>query len=232
MKPAIALVFAGLIPVSAATIQAKYEGYYGGTVKMSTNSGGSYATVGGGIFFFERTGGTYNDGPAIGEDYYAMCIEPWEWISSGATHTWNVQTLPQGNTFGTFSTAKVDLLSELFGRYWPDFDVLLSPKQEALALQIAVWEIVGETSGTFNLTGGVMRFKDASIANTISRASTMLSSLDGTGPKAQGLMVMEKRGVQDYVFQITTTPPQEVPEPTHLLGIGLAALALLKRRLG
>lgn len=229
-----------MMPLSAATIVAKYEGYQGGTVKMSTNSGSSYSTVGGGVFVFERTGGDYSDGPLLNKDFYAMCIEPQEWISGAGPHTWDVHPLEDGNTsIGSFLPTRFNLLSELFGRYWPDFDNLpnsfpASTSEEALALQIAVWEIVGEGAGPFAAnyaTTGVMRFKNASITSALTLAGTMLTSLDGTGPKADGLMAMLKTGKQDYVFQIETTPPQEVPEPSHLLGLGLLALVALKKRL-
>jgi hypothetical protein len=43
---------------------------------------------------------------------------------------------------------------------------------------------------------------------------------------------MVNDGRQDYVFQIGSEPPQEVPEPTHLLGGGLLILLALRRRLG
>jgi hypothetical protein len=59
----------------------------------------------------------------------------------------------------------------------------------------------------------------------------MLSSLSGEVPKAEGLMAMVNRSTQDYVFQIETNPPQEVPEPAHLMGLGLLALVALKKRL-
>ncbi len=79
-------VLASALPSTAATIQATYTGYYGGTVDM-TLGGVNKGSVGGGIFTFDRTGGTYLDGPELSLDgnFLAMCIEPTERISSSST---------------------------------------------------------------------------------------------------------------------------------------------------
>jgi hypothetical protein len=233
INSSLVLLFAFSLAESAATIKAKYEGYFGGRVEMSLNSGSNWKTVGGGVFFFERTNGDYNDGPAVGEDYYAMCFEPTEWISVNAEPTWNVQTLPEGNSSsGAFTATQVTLLTELFGRYWPDLSELLDPKKEALAMQIAVWEIVSET-GALGVETGSTRFRNPSITGALDRTSEMLGSLTGHSDyMALGLRTMVARGVQDYIFQIDDNPPQEIPEPSHLAVGGLLILLWMKRRVG
>ncbi len=226
-----ALLFAAIIPLSAATIQAKLESYHGGTVKMSIDNG-SFKTAGGGVFSFKRTGGTYLDGPELNAEdiFYAMCIEPTQAISVGSTHEWEVRDLALGNLpTRTFSPEQVEALTGLFGMYWPDFEIMLNPASEALSLQVAVWEVVRETGDAWDVYDGAIKFQDV-VAGTLSRADFMLKSLSGEVPQAKGLMAMVNRRTQDYVFQIETLPPQEVPEPTHLMGLGLLALVALKKR--
>lgn len=233
VKLVLTLILAAVVPLSAATMEAKYEGYHGGTVKMSVD-GGSFKTVGGGVFSFKRTGGTYLDGPELNAQdiFYAMCIEPTQAIAAGSTNAWDVRDLAQGNLPArAFSTEQVEALTGLFGMYWPDFETKLNPAGEALSLQVAVWEVVRETEDAWDVYSGAIKFQDV-VANTLSRADFMLKSLSGEVPEAKGLMAMVNRSTQDYVFQIDELPPQEVPEPTHLMGLGLLALLALKKRLG
>lgn len=232
-------LFGGTLSSSAATIVASYKSYSGGTVSMSTNNGasGSFRTVGGGMFTFQKTGGTYTDGPemfdVLNNKFYTICFEPLESISGGS-FTWEVGDLAGGNsTRNPFSALQVSLLTELFGRHWSDLTQPLSPAKNALSMQVAVWEIVQESSNNpLNVSSGQIQFSSASIAGTLSQAQDWLDELPGPGgPMTAGLKTMVNRGKQDYIFQIETLPPQEVPEPTHLLGGGLLALLALRRRL-
>ena len=72
----------------------------------------------------------------------------------------------------------------------------------------------------------------STVAGTLVLANSYLTSLDGTGDMATGIRTMLRERTQDYAFQVEGGPPQEVPEPTHLLGGGLLLLLALRKRLG
>jgi len=144
-----------------------------------------------------------------------------------------VASLSQGTTnIGGMGVTKANELRELFGRFYPVFGVPLD-QQHAAALQIAIWEIVREDSGTLNVYGGNTRFRNESVAGTIALAQTYLDQIDGHGPLARGLLALisgtpSVPGTQDLVVQ------EAVPEPGTL---GLAAFAcvaflgVIRRRL-
>jgi hypothetical protein len=173
---------------------------------------------------------TQVSGPQLGNlpgQFLAFCIEPREFVSQGSNYTYTVSTLEQGATnIGGMGVAKANLLRELFGRY----DPVLSTQLDALhasAMQIAIWEIVRETSGVLNVTNGNIKFQNGADQAAVNLAQSYLSSLDGHGPMLNNLYALTNFGAQDVIIQYTT------PEPATFLTLGTALIAgscLLRRR--
>lgn len=221
MKYSLLLAAAGLMMVQtagAATLGMKFiSSYNTGTVQRDVGDGAGFITLNTGLLKFKV------DPAGANYDYLTLCLEPRQFVNSN-TQTYTIDPLEDGATnIGGMGTAKANLLRELFGRYYP---VLNTPKTDLIggALQIAVWEIVRENSGTLDLKKGNTKFRNESVAGMMAQAQTYLNSLDGTGPMSSNLVALNHPLYQDVAF---LTPE---PGTYALLGSALAALAVLRRR--
>jgi hypothetical protein len=218
--------------LQAATIIALFNGEQNPQniqrfiVDDPTNPGWISTTTG--IFTFTRSGGTFTG--ALNGTFSAFCIEPREFVSAGTTYTYDFNALEQGTTnIGGMGTVKANELRELFGRYYPVLGAALTSDQGS-AMQIAVWEIVRETSATLNIHNGNVTFQNpanpAVDTTAMILAQTYLSSLDGTGPKLNNIYALTSGslgvpGNQDLVVQVIASP-----EPATLVTMGAALIGL------
>jgi hypothetical protein len=114
------------------------------------------------------------------------------------------------------------------------------------AFQLAVWEIFYETANNFSITGGT--FKSNTSANSagtdaqkaVALADTWLDAIDAGAGSASGwtLYKFTSGSNQDYLSATyrevpVTITERSVPEPGTLamLGLGIAALGAMRRRL-
>ena len=203
---------------------------------------GRSGTYYGGIFNFTRTNG---DAPVLlpgansPDNYFiGMCLEFNESISYGATHTWTLTSLDQApddaanNLPSGMGTTKADNMRRLLGHVLPNFELAPSlTNQTAIALQIALWEIVHETEeASYVLATGNARFTGSSVAGALALAQGWLDNLNGGNQAnwtfAQNVYAITKDGVQDYLVQ-TVVP---IPAAAWLLGSGLIGLIGIGRR--
>jgi hypothetical protein len=93
---------------------------------------------------------------------------------------------------------------------------------------------VEENSGSLNLQTGNSRYRNGSISNLLDVAQTMLSALDGTGPKAQYLFALTNPTAQDILVMAVpeSVPDVAAPEPATfaMFGMGLLALGVFRRK--
>jgi hypothetical protein len=155
--------------------------------------------------------GTYIADPMLG-----FCIDMLQSPSYGSA-TYNVVPLPMPTFIGaSITAAKADLLEELWGRYY-------SPTmtgQQAAQFQLAVWEIVFETSGVYDISTGSLRSNDYNWGTNM-----MLHSLDGTGPTAN-LVALTNLQYQDMITNLAVPAPGVI----CLSNIGVAAVGWLRSR--
>lgn len=208
--PASALELTGTIVATGA----------GGNIRMrildsTTNT--SWVTHWGGQIIIDRVGGDFTDQllPDIGNQVISYCLEPEESIGY-STYTWQASPLENGSTqTGGIGITKARHIQDLL-YHIPDTFQAAATGTQALALQIALWEIARETdTGGYSLSGGNVAFQSASgtPAGALNTAQQWLDQYvnDGTGgPYDDKLIALTRIGNQDLIVR-------RVPAPATLL---------------
>lgn len=159
---------------------------------------------------------SYTD--STGASFLAYCIEP---DQSFAINALGAQTY----TVGSFSGAQASLLEALYSSsYASATDV-----NAKAAFQLAVWEIVTESSSSLNVNGGSFTVDSSTaLASSIAtQANDYLSaSASYSGPS---LYTLTKLTNADYQDLVVASPVPE-PQTWALLLAGLGAVGLRARR--
>jgi tellurite resistance-related uncharacterized protein len=117
-------------------------------------------------------------------------------------------------------------LNDLLGTYYPDFSASLT-NQQAAALQIAIWEIVRETStGPLNVLTGQVQYRNPQDSTELTLAQSYLDAISAPGSHPQplhNLTALIKVGAQDLIVQF-------VPEPGSLALFPMGGLAWVSGR--
>jgi hypothetical protein len=198
----------------------------------------SYAGSGG-----QFSGYFYTDGTANADEFFRFfCID----LFQSATY---------GPASYTESPLTNDALARLYDIAYPNKSALdfynggstnfgvFSSNVLSSAFQLAVWEIFYESSGPYSLTGinpGTFKSnKGANASGTdaekaVNQANAWLAQINAGDGFASGwtLYKFVSDNQQDYVSAIYTPGGRTLPEPgsVSLLGLGLGAFALARRR--
>lgn len=225
----IALILCGCVALPAVaaptgTVTMKWLGHSAApyqNVSLYADSDGTYdpvtkagyelarTSVGAGYYLHDVSGAT-GDGLGVKDPLLGFCIDLAQ-PPAPTYATFDVVELteaPNPMFIGSYMTnAKADLLSELWGRHFSDS----MTNQQAAQFQLAVWELVFETSGTYDISTG-------SVLSTSLNAGTnaLLNSLDGTGPKVH-LFALTNPQYQDML----TTIPAPGALLLGALGVGV-----------
>jgi hypothetical protein len=182
-------------------------------------------------------------GFAAGSESLDFTGEPFSPVSAGAfagtldgnpivffcfelTQTFNFNPSP-GYTYDDSipSGPKFTALSELFTE---GFATALSSTDFSVGFQLAVWEILMETTPASVSTGNGSFYVTNDHGNTgaVTRANDLLAGLPATGLYTIHLLTNDSH--QDFVYG--TLPLRQVPEPAPLMLIGAAMVALFVMR--
>lgn len=153
-----------------------------------------------------------------GGTFAAWCVDVSSWLntsSSGANYT-----LTSGTSFFAGSLSTVTALERLASQYLlPSMTVA-----ESGAFQLAVWEIVYESSGAYDLRSG--NFFVDSPDNPIDTANKWLANLGNSTP-TMTLGVWASTSSQDLAVFAAPVPE---PEIYAMLGVGLGLMGFVARR--
>jgi hypothetical protein len=191
-------------------------------VQLPSGTGG-FQEVLAGQFNWNRDAGNPGTDVTVPTSFFAYCIELTQQVAFNTVYDYTLDTLPNAPIpltppYGVpMGAAKADAIEELWGRFWsPAFT-----NQDAAAFQVALWEIVYDGPyGANTSTGGLNIFSNVNPA-TIVQANAWLAALDGTGPKAYGLLALTSPDWQDML----------IPTPgAAVLLLGGAGLAMRRGR--
>jgi hypothetical protein len=206
------------------------------TVNTLTGAGASYS-LNSGINFTGTTAGiwnfTQNSGSLLTYDtnqFVSFCIDLADTIGVPSNHTWDVVGLAAApdTTAGPMGATKANDLAKLLGGVITsgvlnDARLVLDTNTKRAAMQLAIWEVVHETSGTYSLSGGVAQFTAS--AAIINQANTYLALIGAAGTVAmRGLVGLTSTTTQDFVGQVP------IPAAAWLFGSALLGVAALGRR--
>lgn len=190
-------------------------------VRFSLN-GGTSQSASAGLFVLD-----YQHVPAaVGtswQQFLSFCLEPDVSLYASSYVFDNPYTVK--SMAGAGYSAVSDAISELWGRYFSG----ITSNTTAAAFQVALWELAYGTSDK-NLSTGDFKLSDPN-SGVGTQAQSWLKSLNGMGPKAEGLVVLVDKE-NSYERQDLITQGHVVPEPglLALLGVGLAGVAVTRRR--
>ncbi len=191
-------------------------------------SGGTYFT---GIYSWTNMGGTLL-GPLVPN--WGFCIELPQSPYNGWQDVIYLEEAPLPAMYGTpMGVTKTDFIRELWGRHF-DANWVTNPttanKRLAEAFGACLWEIVYETSTTWDITSGIGFH--ASNIEQVATANTWLGGLTGDKTYFEKKLVATCTPCgQDYLVLLPQEPPP-VPEPATvaLLVFGMSGIIRFKRR--
>jgi len=214
--------FAGSGVASAATLyQTSPSNVFGSNGKMTVTielgNDGETARAGG----FSLTTSPGN----AASSFVAWCLDIFHVLD--LPETYNVTTTPFSNTTGTVNATRIANIQKLFNTGYSD--VVLTDNAKSAGFQLALWELLYETSSTFTLNSGYFESN-----NTAARtfANTLLAGLNDLATEAYKMVFYESaenwRGHQLSQNLVSVTP---VPLPAAglMLGAGLLGLFGLNR---
>lgn len=180
-----------------------------------------------------------------GDTYYKVfCIDILQYSqpSMNLNPVDDMHDVPNGSTNVHLTDAQITTLELLFGQHWADLqwgDTGISTTfskpldlTAAAAFQLAVWEIVFQRTGSYDVsTGGTSGFQVSNTnAQAVALANNWLGSLDVDGPKAT-LSALTSNSVQDFGYMIgMQTEPVPAPGAILLGMLGFSLIGWIKRR--
>lgn len=155
---------------------------------------------------------------ATGQSFVAYCIEPDQQNGrAGVSREYFIES---------FSGVQAQRLQGLFSTEYAQ----LNTYTDKAAFQVAVWEIMRETSGTFDAAAGSFQLlgSDAATSTVAALANNFLATAASyNGPALYSLTRLSSGNLQDLVTASAVVPE---PETYALLLGGLGVIGMVARR--
>lgn len=154
-----------------------------------------------------------------GQQILFWCFELTQTFGFGIPYTNDYVASPLGNL----------KVAELFQEVGGSAGAIATPQTSA-AFQLALWEILYETSGVYDLRNGT--FQAAGDAGALDLATSWLNSLPASSSFVITLLHSGDPGNHQDFLTDSSIPHLDVPEPATLalLGIGLMGMIFARRR--
>lgn len=247
---ATAAMMAALSPAASASVTIKYIGLEQGIsgFKMFLNGNKLYDSASAGILAWEVVDSTgaspalqsalvdsVKDSDTVSDNLLSFCIEVNQFaVTQPKLYDENALTSApdpfiSGNSPNKISSAQAALLTELASAVSYDFWTAAASSVQAAALQLAIWEIVHEKSGTLHVDSGDSSLRgtfyldDNSNSNrqsALDLANTMLAGLGFLTVDADvKVAALTDPCKQDQIYRYRMPGGQggEVPEPLAIL---------------
>lgn len=163
-----------------------------------------------------------------GVDFIAWCVDIAHNLSLKGLY--EVTSAPFTNTFAFTQTQK-DNVKSLFETSYSSLN--LNNNNESAGFQLALWEVIYEDSGTFDVKDG--SFYSSTNISARNIANGFLANLGGAVTQAYNVSYLEslgweKSGTTKYSQNLVSVTPVPLPAAGLLLACGLAGLYASNRR--
>ncbi|MEX0732010.1 MAG: PEP-CTERM sorting domain-containing protein [Aquisalimonadaceae bacterium] len=213
----------GALQATPITIDLDFTGFADGYRTGTISSNGHNQNVAAGMFSFD-TSNAQGDSPLDWTGTLeAFCVQIDTMLQQSATTTYNLMTAD--NYFD--NAGMVDQI----GRLYTGFHTAVSGGLASAAFQLALWEIVNESTASLDLTSG--NFVTTGFNGARTTADAWLDGLaDIDNAFTMYVLATDPTDRSQDLLVFTPKPPISVPEPgtLGLLGLGLAAMAWRRRR--
>jgi len=203
MSAAIALAVLWPASTLATMVRSNHEHDHapGSTVKFEDFSDGSErvrVSSDHGVVEAGEFSGTLN-----GRSFLSFCVDLFQTLKFGKTYT--DYSIRNGSAY--FGSTKADDIGRLATGYLG----LVDDPTTSAAFQLALWEIINESSGRYDLRKGSFKASGRSARESISLADSWLANLPATS--SYSLEVLASRTHQDVVMFTSAYTPSASPVP-------------------